>query len=77
MRPSAETLMVDDPKSMPFRVGNASGVVAPCGKKTFGRPTATFDGSLLDNATVMPPWGAGCVSVTVIATDWPGCTVRF
>ena len=72
LRPSADAVIVADPKSMPFTIGSELGVVAPGAKMTLGVLTVTFVMSLLDKETTRPPCGAGFARVTCIGVAWPG-----
>jgi hypothetical protein len=61
---------------MPFTCGCVTGVVAPAGIRMLGG-TVTFEASLLESDTVIPPAGAGMGRVTANAADWPRPTVVF
>lgn len=63
--------MVAAPIFTPLTCGGADGVDAPAGINTLAGETLTRDESLLFNATVMPPAGAGAPSETGRAADCP------
>jgi hypothetical protein len=70
-------VIVAAPMPAPVTCAGVAAVVAPCGMRTVAGVTVTFEASLLANATVTPPAGAGAGSVTTKAADSPSLTGVF
>ena len=77
LRPKADAVMVEDPKSTPVTIGTLVGAVDPSRIKTFAGDTVTLDVLLLASEMNTPPAGAGFRSVTESGAISPGATVTF
>ena len=72
----AEAVSVAEPKLTPVICGAVAGVVAFCATNTLG-VTVNFEVSLLLNAIVTPPAGAGVDKLTFRGAVWPGAVLIF